>query len=107
MTSRPHVAAPGGGTAEEYLSLEPRPKSWRRQLFLKGRNLSVGQLVFKMRADGHTPPAAADDYGLSLAQIQEALRYYERHRELIEQEADEARRQLEAHGITVDAPAVR
>jgi hypothetical protein len=37
-----------------YQYLIPRPEKWRKQLYLKGRNMTVGQLVYKMRANQMT-----------------------------------------------------
>ena len=100
------VAAQDVETEERYLYLEPRPSSWRRQLFLKGRNMAVVHLVYRMRAEGWTPEEAAEECELPLPQVQEALAYYLRHRQLIEQEQDEERRYLESHGLIIDPPAV-
>ncbi|MBI3974631.1 MAG: DUF433 domain-containing protein [Chloroflexi bacterium] len=106
MSSEGHTAV-AAETAEAYRYLEPRPDSWRRQLHLKGRNLAVGTLLWKMRANGHTPESAAADYDLPLEQIQEALRYGERHREVIERDAAEERDYLRAAGIIRDAATPR
>ena len=89
-----------------YQYLERRTESWRRELYLKGRNMTVGQLVYDMRANQITPAEAVENYGLPLEQIQEALLYYERHKDLIEADVDEEQRRLEARGIPVDPPAL-
>jgi uncharacterized protein (DUF433 family) len=106
MSGEISTRSAGDETDETYAFLERRPKSWRRQLFLKGRNIAVGQLVYNMRADGLTPAEAAQEYRLPLAQIQEALAYYRNNRDLIEQDADDERRYLESKGLTIEPAAV-
>ena len=93
--------------AGTYEYLEQRPHRWRKQLFLKGRNMAVVHVVYGMRANGLSPEDAAREYDLPLAQIEEALRYYESHRDLIEEEQREERRQLEAAGVAIDPPSTR
>ena len=45
---------------ETYQHLEQRPHRWRKQLFLKGRNMAVVHLVYSMRTNHVSPddPAA-------------------------------------------------
>jgi len=69
-----------------------RPHRWRRQLCIKGRNMTVGQLVSTVRANKYTPEQASEELELPLAAIHEALEYYADHRGLIEIEASEERR---------------
>src|ERR1017187_3151098 len=68
--------------------LVARPHRWRRQLSIKGRNLTVGQLVSTVRANRYTPEQASEELELPLAAINEALTYYAEERELIELEAN-------------------
>jgi uncharacterized protein (DUF433 family) len=89
-----------------YHYLERRPGSWRRELFLKGRNMTVGHLVYAMRANRITLEQAVENYDLPIEQIQEALRYYRFNRDLIEADVDEERRRAAARGIDVDARSV-
>lgn len=99
-------AQPGRPTAAEaYSYLEPRRHRWRKQLFLKGRNMAVVHLVYGLRANGWTPEQAAAEYDLPLEQVHEALHYYQRHRDLIEEEQREERRYLESRGWAIDPPA--
>src|SRR3954452_8523135 len=74
MVIRANSAA--GHEVDGYEHLELRPDSWRRQPNLKGRNLTVGQLVWKMTVNGVTPEAAVEEYDLPLSQIEEVLAYY-------------------------------
>jgi uncharacterized protein (DUF433 family) len=78
----------------------------RRQLYLTGRNMTVGQLVYTMRANDLEAEAAAKDLELPLEQVQEALVYYETHRDLIESEADEERRSLQERGMDLEPQAL-
>ncbi len=92
------------GNPERYHYLERRPHPWRRQLYLAGRNMTVAQLIYGMRANKLTPEATAENYELPLAQVREALQYFERHRDIVEQDQEEEKRRLEAWGYAVDAP---
>ncbi|HEY8283516.1 MAG TPA: hypothetical protein VIJ28_03940 [Chloroflexota bacterium] len=47
-----------------YRHLEERSHPWRRQLWLRGRNMTVGQLVATMRANHLAPEQAAIDLDL-------------------------------------------
>ncbi len=69
--------------------LVERPHPWRRQLYLKGRNMTVGQLVATMRANHLSPEEAAEDMDLPLEQVREALAYYDLHRDLVDMELQE------------------
>jgi uncharacterized protein (DUF433 family) len=89
-----------------YQYLTARPETGRSQLYLKGRTMTVGQLVYKMRANAMDAEAAAKDMDLPLAQVKEALAYYETHRDLIESEAAEERRYLEEAGVKLEPEAV-
>jgi uncharacterized protein (DUF433 family) len=103
MTARPRTSA----TIEDpevYRYLERRPHRWRKQLYLKGRNMTVAHLVYDMRANRLTPEEAAEDFELPLEQVEEALRYYERHRDVVERDQDEERRRLESKGYAIDPP---
>ena len=89
-----------------YGYLVSRPDSGREQPYLKGRNMTVGQLVYKMRANDMTPEEAAEDMDLPLMQVTEAVAYYETHTELIEAEAEEDKLVLQEHGVDLEAEAV-
>jgi uncharacterized protein (DUF433 family) len=87
--------------AEEYSLLEPHPDNWRKQLWLKGRNMTVGQLVYSMRADDllDDPVTAARDFALPVEQVRQALDYYRMHRTLVEAEADQEKHWLIEQGF--------
>ena len=79
-----------------------RPETGYKQLYLKGRNLRVGQLIYTMRANQLNAEEAAADMDLPLAQVREAEVYYQIHRALIELEADEEKRCLNAQGVSLE-----
>jgi len=89
-----------------YSHLEERAHPWRRQLWLRGRNMTVGQLVATMRANHLTPEQAAIDLDLPLAQIAEALLYYADHQGLVDQELREDQQRLIARGYAVEPPPI-
>ena len=102
------LASPTGAWRSEdmYEYLIARPDSWRRQLWLRGRHMTVGQLIAWMRVNGFSPEEVADDFDLPLAQVQEALAYYETHRDLVDAELREEKNYLRAKGYAVEPPAV-
>lgn len=89
---------------EDYHYLVARPHPWRRQLYLKGRNMTVGQVVTTMQANALSPEEAAADMDLPLAQVREALVYYDLHRDLVDLELrEEVSRVRERRPATADA----
>jgi uncharacterized protein (DUF433 family) len=82
------------------------PHPWRRQLWVKGRKLLASQVWLDMGANGLTPEEAARDWDLPLEAIEEAVRYCEANRPLIEAEAAEERRRLAQGGVAL-APVAR
>jgi uncharacterized protein (DUF433 family) len=92
--------------AEGYQYLVRREHPSRRQLYIKGRNLTVGQLVATMRANKLSPEDAADDYELPIEQIREALAYYEANHDLVDAELREEKRWLVAQGVQVEPKAL-
>lgn len=85
--------------AQRWKHLIARPDSWRRQLSLRDRNMTVGQLVSTVYASRMTPDQAAEDLDLPLEVIREALAYYEQNKELVQREAEEERRWLRDQGF--------
>ncbi|MBC8265170.1 MAG: hypothetical protein H8E47_13730 [Anaerolineales bacterium] len=82
-----------------YQYLVTRPEKERNQLYLKGRNMTVGQLVYKMRANQLSVEQAAKDMDLPVKQVMEALAYYQIHRDLIESEMEEEKQYLLSQGV--------
>jgi len=79
-----------------------RPHPWRRQLSIKGRNLTVGQLVSTVRANQLTPEQASANLDLPAKAIEEALLYYDQNLGLIQLEAAEERRRLTEKGYALE-----
>ncbi len=67
---------------------------WRKQLSLKGRRLTVGQLVAQIRANRLEVDAAAREFGLPTEAIAEALDYAAHNGTLLAAEAAEERRRV-------------
>ncbi len=88
---------------EHYQYLVSRPETGREQLYLKGRNMTAGQLVYKMRANQMTEEQAAQDMDLPLDQVREAVAYYQIHRQLIESEINEEKQDLLSQGIELES----
>ncbi|MEA3339436.1 MAG: hypothetical protein U9R15_05665 [Chloroflexota bacterium] len=91
---------------QHYHYLVARPEKRRSQLYLKGRNMTVGQLIYKMRANQLSAEDAARDMDLPLEQVMEAMAYYEIHRDLIKVEAEEDKRYLLSRGVALEPVAV-
>ncbi len=89
-----------------YQYLISRPEKGRKQLYLKGRNMTVGHLVYKMRANQMTAEQAARDMDLPLEQVLEAMVYYQIHRQLIESETEEEKQYLLSQGVELEPGAV-
>jgi hypothetical protein len=85
-----------------WIYLVERPHPWRRQLSIKGRNLTVGQLMSTVRANALTPEQAGDAFDLPVAAIHEAITYHEQNRSLIELEATEERSRLARKGYKLE-----
>jgi uncharacterized protein (DUF433 family) len=67
------------GAAPVYRYLMVQPQHWLRQAFFVGRpKLPVARVVEAMQANGHTLEAAAQDWGLPVAALVEALDYSQR-----------------------------
>jgi uncharacterized protein (DUF433 family) len=75
-----------------YTYLVHRPHRWRRQLSFKGRRLTVGQFLGRMRAEKWTAETAAAEFDLPIEAALEAVEYGERYASLIAAEdAEDAR----------------
>ena len=82
-----------------YKHLEARPDSWRKQLYLKERNMTVWHVVGRMQAHGYSPAEAAEQFDLPLAAVVEAVDYYRRNKDLVDSETAEEGRRLRAAGL--------
>ena len=69
--------------------------------------MTVGQLVYKMRANELSTEQAAADMDLPVLQVREAQAYYQTHRELIEAEMEEEKKQhLLSRGVDLEPGSV-
>lgn len=89
-----------------YRFLVAVPHKWRRQLTLKGRRITAGQLVATMDAENWSVDQAAIEFDVDPLAVAEAVDYVSRYRALINAEAVEERRQAEPL-LTHRAPASR
>jgi uncharacterized protein (DUF433 family) len=81
------------------------PHRWRKQLMIKGRRITVGNLVTAMQANELDAETAAYEYDLPVEAVREALDNYASDRQLIESELAEERRRAEAVSVKPFAPA--
>lgn len=91
---------------DQYQYLMARSHAWKKQLFLKGRNMTVGQLISTMQANDLTVEETAIDLELPVEQVKEALTYYQHHKTLIELEAQEEAARLISKGYIDDRSKV-
>jgi uncharacterized protein (DUF433 family) len=89
-----------------YRWLVAAPHRWRKQLSIKGRRMTAGQLVFAMEASDDTIESAAEEWDLPVEAVAEAVEYVARNRDLIEAEFAEERRRAEPF-VTRHAPTAR
>src|SRR5208282_5291847 len=86
---------------EPWVFLVHRQHPWRKQLYVKGRNMTARQLVGSMKANQLDEQAAAADNRVPVEAIREALAYVESNRELLETEAEIERLMLKRGSTAV------
>jgi hypothetical protein len=84
---------------EPWQHLVARRHPWRKQLFLKGRNMTVRQLVGTVKANRFSDEEAAADLHLPVEAIREAFAYFEANPEVIELDAAHERSLRKLHGV--------
>jgi uncharacterized protein (DUF433 family) len=72
---------------EPWEHLVRRQHPWKRQLFMKGRNMTVRQLVGTVKANKLSIEEAATDLDLPPEAVTEALHYAEKYKDLLEADA--------------------
>lgn len=88
----------------EWRWLVRRDHPWRRQLWIKGRKLTAGDLARTAAVEGWSPSETARQYDLPVEAVLEAMRYAEVDRDLIEAEEAENRivaQRYERHGAAL------
>jgi hypothetical protein len=85
---------------EPWQHLVRRPHPWRKQLYLKGMNLTARQLVRGIRANRLDEEKASANYRMPVEAIREALAYVEENKDLLEAEAEIERLMLKREGIS-------
>ena len=81
--------------------LTARPHVWKRQLYVKGRRLTAGNVWYDMLANKMSSAEAAENWDLPVEAVEEIIRYCEANRGLICMESDEDRRALQDAGVTL------
>jgi uncharacterized protein (DUF433 family) len=105
--------APGLNKELSVLSVEPvvfdhyrylvnRREKGREQPYLRGRNMTVGQLIYSMRANNLTIEEAADDFNLPVEQVVEAQVYYQTHSDLIDSEMAQETLSILEQGVNIE-----
>jgi len=82
---------------KRYAWLVSVPHSWKRQLSIKGRRITAGQLVDTMEANALDAEAVAEEFDLPIEAVVEAVDYVARNRPLVLAEAAEERRRTEPY----------
>jgi uncharacterized protein (DUF433 family) len=81
--------------------LEPRPKSFYRQLFIKGTRIRA-DIIYCMHVDYEEPKSAEDiaaEYNLPLEAVQEAIAYCKTNPPEVEQDFRREEALMEATGM--------
>jgi uncharacterized protein (DUF433 family) len=87
---------PGMSAQTTYKWLEPKPaKRSTRQLGIRGRNMTVWNLVADVVAGGKSPDEVARDYRLPPDAVEEALAYYRANCHWIDEEIEGVGRRFE------------
>src|ERR1051326_8242289 len=88
-------------TPTNWVYLEPRPKSFYRQLFIKGTRIRA-EVIYGMTVDGSepmTPEEVAADFGLPLEVVREAIAYCTSNPPEILEDHEREERTMEATGM--------
>jgi uncharacterized protein (DUF433 family) len=91
---------------EPWRHLVARRHPWRKQLFLKGRNMTVRQLVGTARANRFSEEQAAQDLGLPVEAVREAFAYYDANPEVIDLDAAYERYLRKMRGVGLGPQSV-
>jgi uncharacterized protein (DUF433 family) len=89
-------------TFDHFRYLVGRPEKGREQPYLRGRNMTVGQLIYTIRANNLTSEEAAEDFNLPVEQVLEAQAYYQTHSELIASEMAQETLALLEQGVKLE-----
>ncbi len=73
---------------EPWTQLVRRRHSWRKQLYVKGRNMTARQLVGWMTANRFDEQQAAADFHLPVEAVREAIAYVSQSQDLLEIETE-------------------
>jgi uncharacterized protein (DUF433 family) len=90
----------------DYRYLVNRREKGRKQPYLRGRNITVGQLIYSMRANNLTIEEVADDFNLPVEQVVEAQVYYQTHSDLIDSEMVQETLSLLEQGMNLEPTPV-
>jgi uncharacterized protein (DUF433 family) len=80
----------------KHLVLRRHP--WRKQLYIKGRNMTVRHVIGGVSANGFSEEEGAKNYGLPVEAIREAFAYAEANPEVLELDAAHERYLLKQMG---------
>jgi uncharacterized protein (DUF433 family) len=83
---------------ESWKHLVRRNHPWRKQLYIKGRNMTVRQLLSTVTPSGFTDEEAANDLDLPVEAIREALAYAQENSALLDYETAYELLRLEQRG---------
>lgn len=101
LTINAQLSAP---TEWKYLS--PFPSGWRKQLRFTGSRLRPFTVWHGMEINNMTPEQAAENWDLSVEQVEEAIRYCEQNQELLWAEAAVDRRAAQKYEGRIEPETV-
>ncbi len=86
--------------ANNYQHLEPRPGSNYKQLFIKGRKIRA-EVIYRetVSLEPQTPEAVAEDFGIPIEAVREAIDYCLHNEPLLRKERDQELEWIRAQGL--------
>lgn len=109
---KPSVPAPAPVKKMREIAVQPwqhlvrRQHPWRKQLYIKGRNMTARQLVGSIKANELDEEQAARNYHLAVEAIREALAYVKQNKGLLETETEIERLMLQRSEVARGPQAV-
>jgi hypothetical protein len=87
--------------------LEPRPRGWKRQLFVKGIRLPASVVWTSMIVNQESTEQTAQNWDLPVEAVAEIVEYCRKNTALLDSEDREERRRAQALGICIEPPPAR
>lgn len=101
LACRKQLTGPAEIPVEPWKHLVKRPHPWRKQLYVKGKNLTARQLIGGMLANALDDRSASANYEVPVEAITEAREYVRQNSTLLETEAEIERLMLKREALSL------